>query len=75
MDQIEGRVIFAQESRFLLVDRGGVAHHFVLSHAAGADPEQLPALQRVQARVRVGYKPAGDLIAHAAMRITLLDDA
>jgi hypothetical protein len=73
MDQIEGRVIFAQESRFQLVDRNGVAHHFVLSHAAAADPEQLPALQRARALVRVGYESAPGLIGHAAMRIDVLD--
>ena len=53
MQSIEGTVIFAQESRFQLLDRSGVGHHFVLSHAAAVDPEQLPALQRDQARVRV----------------------
>ena len=73
MDQIEGRVIFAQESRFQLLDANGVAHHFILSYTAAADPEQLPALQRSQARVRVGYRPAPDMIAHAATVIRLLE--
>lgn len=73
MDEIEGTVIFAQESRFQLLDRQGVGHHFVLSHASAADPEQLPALQRDQARVRVGYRAAPDLLAHAAIRITVLE--
>ncbi len=72
MDSIEGRVIFAQESRFQLLDRNGVAHHFVLSHSSAADSEQLPALQRDQARVRVSYKPAPGLLTHAAMRISLM---
>ena len=73
MDSIEGTVIFAQESRFQLIDRNGVGHHFVLSHAAKADPEQLPALQRDQARVRVGYRAAPDLLAHAALSIDMLE--
>ncbi len=73
MDQIEGTVIFAQESRFQLLDRGGVGHHFILSHASAVEPEQLPALQRVQARVRVGYRGGGDVLAHAAMTITVLE--
>ncbi len=72
MDLIDGMVIFAQESRFQLLDHSGVAHHFVLSHAAAAEPQQLAALQRDQARVRVGYRPAKDLLAHAAVCITLL---
>jgi hypothetical protein len=73
MDQIEGRVIFAQESRFQLLDGNGVAHHFILSHAAAAEPEQLPALQRSQARVRVRYRPAPDMIAHTATIIQMLE--
>ena len=73
MESIEGTVIFAQESRFQLIDRGGISHHFVLSHSAAAEPEQLPALQRNQARVRVGYRRAPDVLAHAAMSITVLE--
>lgn len=73
MDEIEGTVIFAQESRFQLLDRHGVGHHFVLSHASAAEPAQLSALQRDQAQVRVGYSVAKDMIAHAAIRITVLD--
>lgn len=74
MDLIEGRVILVQESRFQLLDRDGVAHLFVLSHASSADPEQLPALQRDQAHVRVSYRAAKDLLAHAAVGITVLQD-
>ena len=73
MDQIEGRVIFAQESRFQLLDRDGVAHHFILSHSASAEPEQLSALQHRQAMVRVRYRPAPDMIAHAAIVIQMLE--
>ncbi|HQT75909.1 MAG: hypothetical protein B7Z80_08220 [Rhodospirillales bacterium 20-64-7] len=72
MDQIEGILIFAQESRFQVLDRNGVAHHFVLHHAAAAEPEQLPMLQRKQARVRVDFRTAPDLIAHAATAIRVL---
>lgn len=74
MEQIEGRVILAQESRFQLLDRNGVAHHFVLEHGAPAEPEQLPSLQKRQAMVRVHFKPAPDMIAHTAMRIQMLND-
>lgn len=72
MDQIEGIVMFAQESRFQLLDRNGVAHHFVLSRNAAAEPQQLSLLQRRQARVRVTYHPAPNLIAHEATAIRLL---
>lgn len=74
MDSIEGRVILAQESRFQLLDRNGVAHHFVLGHKAPLEPEQLPPLQRKQAMVKVHYKKAPDLIAHIAMRIQMLEN-
>ncbi len=72
MASMEGRVILAQESRFQLLDRNGVSHHFVLSHSAAAEPEQLPALQRAQARIRVRYRGVEGLIAHAALAITVL---
>ena len=73
MRSIEGLVIIVQEGRFQLVDDAGVAHLFLLGHAAAADPEQLAPLQREQARVRVTYRPAERLIAHIAERLVLLD--
>jgi hypothetical protein len=73
MRSIEGLVIIVQEGRFQLVDDAGVAHLFLLGHAASADPEQLAPLQRKQARVRVMYRPAERLIAHVAKRLVLLD--
>ncbi len=73
LSTIEGMVIFAQESRFQLLDCRGVGHLFVLSHTCAADPEQLPLMQRDQARVRVRYRPVEGLLACAAMRIDRLD--
>ena len=74
MNAIEGIVTIVQEGRFQLLDDNGVAHLFLLGHQAAAETEQLPPLQRRQARVRVSYKPAPDLIGHQAYRITLLGD-
>ena len=73
MRSIEGLIIINQEGRFQLVDDAGVAHLFLLSHAAAADPEELAPLQRKQARVRVKYRPAEGLIANIAERLVLLD--
>jgi hypothetical protein len=73
MQSVEGIVTIVQEGRFQLMDDSGVAHLFLLGYAAAADPEQLAPLQRAQARVRVGYRPAPDLIGHIAQRITLLN--
>jgi len=45
---------------------------FILEHAS-SDPQQLAALQREQARVRVLYRSAWHLIGHAAAKLILLD--
>ena len=71
MNIITGIVTLAQESRFQLVDDAGIAHHFVLSHSAAAEPSQLGALQRPQTRVRVRWQDAPNMIAKVARRIEL----
>lgn len=74
MQMMEGIVTLAQESRFQLVDEAGVAHLFILSHAAAAEPAQLGALQKRQAKVRVRYTQAPKSIANVAHRIVLFAD-
>ena len=69
MQSIEGIVTIVQESRFQLIDSKGVAHHFLLSHKAALEPQQLAPLQREQAQVRVWFKPATGIIGHTADRI------
>ena len=64
MGSIEGVVTIVQEGRFLVVDNAGVSHHFILHHAAAADPEQLP--RSVNRHVRVSYKDPVGLIGHVA---------
>jgi hypothetical protein len=71
MDSIEGTVILAQESRFQLIDRGGVAHHFILGHGCAAEPQQLPAL--TGRRARVHYQTPREILGHVAQRIDVLD--
>jgi hypothetical protein len=73
MESIEGIVTIAQEGRFQLVDRDGVSHMFVLWHSASPESEQLPPLQRDQARVRVDYTQAHNIIGLLAYSITRLD--
>ena len=73
MAHMEGVVTIVQESRFQLTDDGGVSHLFLLGHSAGAEPEQLAPLQARQARVRVSYSPARNLLALIARSITLAD--
>ena len=73
MQSLQGIVTIVQEGRFQVMDAQGVGHQFMLSHHAALEPEQLPGLQRDQARVRVWFKPAGDIIGHVAERIDLLD--
>jgi len=73
MRTMEGIVTIVQEGRFQLMDDGGVSHLFLLGHKAGAEPEQLPPLQHRQARVRVQYTPARNLIGLIAHSVELAD--
>ena len=73
MNVIDGIVTIVQETRFLLQTGQGEHHLFLLSHNAALEPAQLVPLQRRQARVRVGYETAPDLIALVARSITCLD--
>jgi len=66
-----GVVTLAQESRFQLTDDQGIAHLFIVSHGASAEPWQLVDLQHRQARVAVRYEESTKLIAHIAKRIDL----
>jgi len=70
---LEGVVTIVQEGRFQLTDESGVSHLFVLGHGAAAEPDQLPALQARQARVRVRYTPARNLIGHVASSVIIMD--
>jgi hypothetical protein len=71
-ETMEGVVTIVQEGRFQLTDDNGVSHLFLLAPLAAAETEQLAPLQRRQARVRVRYKPARNLIGNVADRILLL---
>ena len=68
---MDGVVTLAQESRFQLTDENGIAHLFVLAHAALAEPAQLGQLQKRQAKVRVTYDQASNLIANVAHKVQL----
>jgi hypothetical protein len=72
MDTIEGILILAQETRFQLLDRNGVGHHFILGYGCAAEPEQLPKL--ANSRIRVRFSSPSGILAHVASRIDLLDD-
>ena len=73
MKSIEGIITIVQEGRFQLRDPDGVSHQFELSHKAAAEPDQLPPLQREQARVRVKYEPGENVIGFVARSIERLD--
>ncbi len=66
---MEGVVTIVQEGRFQLTDDDGVGHLFILGHLCGTETGQLPALQRHQSRVRIGYKPAPNLIGNVASSV------
>jgi hypothetical protein len=64
-----GLITIVQEGRFQMTDDDGVSRLFILSASAAAEAEQLTALQRRQARVRVRYKPASNLIGNTVSAI------
>ena len=66
-----GVVTIVQESRFQMTGDDGVSHLFLLSPNAAAEASQLTALQHRQARIRVRYTPAANLIGNVAHAITL----
>lgn len=66
---MDGIVTIVQEGRFQMTDDDGVSHLFILSSSAAAETNQLAALQKKQARVRVHYKPAANLIGNTASAI------
>jgi hypothetical protein len=68
----DGVVTIVQESRFQLTDDNGISHLFLLDRNAAAEPAQLAPLQARQARVRVTYEPARNLIGLVARSVTLL---
>lgn len=74
MPKMMGTVIVAQEGRLQLIDDEGVGHLVILSPHAGAEPQQLYALQERQARVRITYSSPKRVIGLLASKIELLDE-
>ena len=72
MQQVEGTVLFAQESRFMLETDTGDRRLFILSHKSPTEPQQLPPLQHRQARVRVTYDHTPHIIGDTAYAVDLL---
>jgi hypothetical protein len=68
---ISGVVTIVQEGRFQMTADSGVSHLFILAHSAATEPQQLSALQAKQARVRVHYTPAANLIGNTVTAIEL----
>jgi len=68
---MEGVVTIVQEGRFQVTDDAGASHLFLLAPGAAAETDQLAGLQARQARVRIRYKPATNLIGNVASSIVL----
>ena len=73
MQTMDGVITVVQESRFQMRDDRGVYHHFLLSHGAAAEPADLEPLQAREARVRVRYGKAPNLLAQVAHNIVCLE--
>jgi hypothetical protein len=69
---MEGVVTIVQEGRFQLTDLKGVAHLFLLAPNAAAETAQLRPLAQRQARVRVRYHQAENLIGNVATAISVV---
>lgn len=74
MPVFEGRVTIVQESRFQAIDDHGVAQLFLLSPRAAAEPGQLASLAKTQARVRVRFSSADNVIGYLAHCIDVRDE-
>jgi hypothetical protein len=72
MPELRGTVVIAQEGRLHVIDDGGAGHLLILSAQAAAETGQLAPLQARQARVRVNYSTAPNLIGLVAHRIELM---
>ena len=70
---MDGVVTIVQEGRFQMTDDDGVSHLFILTSAAAAETEQLTRLQNRQARIRVRYKPARNIIGNTATEILVAE--
>jgi hypothetical protein len=73
LSHMTGLVTIVQEGRFQMTDADGVSHLFILSPHASAETQQLIGLQERQARVRVHYHPAVNLIGNVASVIYAID--
>jgi len=69
---IDGVVTIVQESRFQLVDDGGVGHLLVLGHDSSTEPDQLESLAATQCRVRVRYTQSAEVIGLIAHDVATL---
>jgi hypothetical protein len=69
-----GTITIVQEGRFKMEPDDGQPMLFVLSHSAPIEPQDLPGLQRSQARVTVRYEDSGTLIAGVVHDIGWADE-
>ncbi len=73
MKTMIGTMLLVQEGRFQLRDEEGASHLFVLGHTSLAETEQLAPLAARQARLRVSYTEAPNIVGLVAKRIFVLD--
>ncbi len=72
MPTIDGVVLFAQEGRLHILDNDGAGHLFILGRNAAPETAQMHALQARQARVRIRYSEALDVIGRRIDAIEIL---
>jgi hypothetical protein len=71
MRSATGIVNAVQEGRFQLATDDGRFFRFMLHHRASIEPQDLSALQRSRARVRVDFRDSKHMIAGIARRLSI----
>jgi hypothetical protein len=68
-----GRIVIAQEDRFVLEADSGGHRLFILAHGTLLEPADLRRLERSGERVSVSFSESAHLVAAVAERITVAD--
>jgi hypothetical protein len=73
MNELTGRIVLAQEGRFLLEDELGRKRLFIVSNKSSLDPGQLQELMQTGVNLKVRYSEPEHLVAGVAHSIEIAD--
>jgi hypothetical protein len=75
LKRMTGVITIVQEGRFRMEPEDGQPILLVLASSAPIEPQDLPGLQRAQARVTVAYEDSATLVAGIVHDIWLAEDS